>query len=342
MHYGFPARLHSDKWANFESKAIQKLCNIAGIQKSQTSPFHPMGNGMVERFNQTLLNMLGTMSEKQKSDWKSYVPILTHAYNAAMHESTGFSPFFLMFGLHPRLAIDDFLGIRSSEERKSHQDYADKLKNRLSDSYKCASEDAAHEGEKYKHYYNKGIRHSVLEAGDRVLVKKIGIKGKHKLEDIWESTPYVVISQPMPDIPLYMVKKENSTRKSKPLHRNMLLPFNALPNSLEKEPSKPKKPVQVVQEKPTLTHQLTVLWIKMKNRQGHSLPSPDASFPKRGLHHVKHHQENKLLLGDHQLPHLVGQQHGKRNYHQQGLGLERAEETEEHHSGCTLGSGRLA
>ena len=207
-----------------------------------------MGKGMVERFNQTLLNMLGTMSEKQKSDWKSHVPILTHAYYAAMHESTGFAPFFLMFGRHPRLAIDDFLGIRSSEERKSHQDYADILKNRLSDAYKCASEDAAHKGEKYKHYYDKGIRHSVLEAGDRVLVKKIGIKGKHKLEDIWESTPYVVISQLMPDIPLYMVKKENSTRKPKPLHPNMLLPFNALPNSLEKVPSKPKKPVQVVQE----------------------------------------------------------------------------------------------
>ena len=248
VHYGFPTRLHSEKGANFESKVIQQLCNIAGIQKWQTTPYHPMGNGMVERFNQTLLKMLGTMSEKQKSDWKSRVPILTHANNAAMHESTGFSPFFLMFGRHPGLAIDDFLGIRSSEERKFHQDYADKLKNRLSDAYKCACEDAAQKGEKCKHYYDKGIRHSVLEAGDRVLVKKIGIKGKHKLADIWESTPYVVISQPMPDIPLYMVKKENSTRKPKPLHRNMLLPFNALPNSLEKEPSKSKKPVQVVQE----------------------------------------------------------------------------------------------
>ena len=106
-----PAKLHSDKGANFESKVIRKLCNIAGIQKSRTTPYHPMGNGMVERFNRTLLNMLGTMSEKQKSDWKSHVPTLTHAYNATMHESTGFSPFFLMFGRHPRLAIDAFLGI---------------------------------------------------------------------------------------------------------------------------------------------------------------------------------------------------------------------------------------
>ena len=175
-----------------------------------------------------------------------------------------------------------------------------------------------------------------------MLVKKIGIKGKHKLEDIWESTPYVVISQPMPDIPLYMVKKENSTRKPNPLHRNMLLPFNALPNSLEKEPSKPKKPVQVVQEETYSDSSTDSSGDEDEEQKGHSLPSPYTSFPKRGLHHVKHHQENKLLLGDHQLPHLVGQQHGKRNYQQQGLGLEGAEETEEHHSGCTLGSGRLA
>ena len=52
----------------------------------------------------------------------------------------------------------------------------------------------------------------------------------------------------MPDIPLYEVKKENSTNKPKPLHRNMLLPFNDLPSSLEEEPSKPKKPTHVVQE----------------------------------------------------------------------------------------------
>ena len=64
------------------------------------------------------------------------MPSLTHAYNAAVHESTGFSPFYLMFGRNPRLAIDAFLGLRSFEERKSHQDYADKLKDRLADAYK--------------------------------------------------------------------------------------------------------------------------------------------------------------------------------------------------------------
>lgn len=245
VHYGFPAKLHSDKGANFESKVIKKLCKIAGIHKSRTTPYHPMGNGMVERFNRTLLNMLGTMSEKQKSNWKAHVPTLTHAYNAAVHDSTGFSPFYLMFGRHPRLAIDAFLGLRSSEERTSHQDYADKLKNRLADAYKNASQEASQKGKKYKQYYDQGIRHSVLEPGDRVLVKKEGFKGKHKLADIWELSPYIVQSQPMPDIPVYIVQKENSNSKPRTLHRNMLLPFCGLPcpDIESREDQSKRKPV---------------------------------------------------------------------------------------------------
>ena len=98
IHYGFPSKIQSEKGASFESKTIKKLCEIAGIKKSKTTSYHPMSNGMVERFNKTLLNMLGTLQEDQKSDWKSHVSTLTHAYNAAMHDSTGFSPYYLLYG----------------------------------------------------------------------------------------------------------------------------------------------------------------------------------------------------------------------------------------------------
>lgn len=76
-HYSFPTRLHSDQGRNFESRVIKELCKIAGVGKTRTTPYHPMGNGMVERFNQTLIGMLGTLDVEQKADWKSYVKPLT-------------------------------------------------------------------------------------------------------------------------------------------------------------------------------------------------------------------------------------------------------------------------
>ena len=89
-HYGFPSRLHSDQGPNFESEVIKELCSIANIDKSRTTPYHTMGNGMPERFNQTLLYMLGTLEDDQMSGWKTYVPSLVHAYNSTRHESTGY------------------------------------------------------------------------------------------------------------------------------------------------------------------------------------------------------------------------------------------------------------
>ena len=56
------------KGRNFESDLIKELCTIARVQKLHTTPYHPQGNGQCERFNSTLCNMLGTLSEEEKSD----------------------------------------------------------------------------------------------------------------------------------------------------------------------------------------------------------------------------------------------------------------------------------
>ena len=234
VHYGFPARLHSDQGRNFESSVIKELCALAGVQKTRTTPYHPMGNGMVERFNQTLLNMLGTLEDRQKDDWRSFVAPLVHSYNATKHESTGYSPYFLMFGRHPRLAVDAYLGLNSpdSPSFSSKEHYATKLKKRLEFAYKIASREAEKSAEQYKTRYDSKVREATVNVGDRVLIRKVGLKGRNKLADKWNKDPYVIVSQPDPNIPVFQVKKE-SDNTTKVLHRNMLLPFSVIPSVSE-------------------------------------------------------------------------------------------------------------
>jgi hypothetical protein len=103
FHYGYPTQLYSDQGANFTGKIIQEICKITVMVKSRTTPYHPMGNGMSESFNRTLFDMLGTLHPDQKTKWKEFV---VSAYNCTRHESTGQTPYFLMFGSHPRITID--------------------------------------------------------------------------------------------------------------------------------------------------------------------------------------------------------------------------------------------
>ena len=85
MNYGFLQRLHSDQGKDFDSRLIKELCKVANIEKTRTTPYHPQGNGQTERFNRTLLGMLGTLDADKKAAWPDYVPSLVHAYNCTKH-----------------------------------------------------------------------------------------------------------------------------------------------------------------------------------------------------------------------------------------------------------------
>lgn len=115
MHYGFPKRIHHDQGAEFNNALFSRLHKLSGIAGSNTTPYHPMGDGQAERVNRTLENMLKTLSEKEKGDWKTHLPKLSYAYNCTKNKTTGFSPYFLMFGRQPRLPIDLIFGIEPIE-----------------------------------------------------------------------------------------------------------------------------------------------------------------------------------------------------------------------------------
>lgn len=239
VYYGIPERLHTDQGPDFESKLIRELCSVAGIQKCRTTPYHPRGNP-VERFNRTLLNMLGTLETKQKSKWREYVKPLVHAYNCTKNEVTGFTPYELMFGRSPRLPVDLAFGLPlHGGKPQPHSQYVQDLKQRLEESYKIASRNAAKNAERNKLRFDQRITPSKLEVGDRVLVRNVRIRGKHKLSDKWEQDIFEVVKK-SGDLPVYVVKPENKDGPIRTLHRDLLLPCGFLPVA---EPSDEAVPV---------------------------------------------------------------------------------------------------
>ena len=131
VHYGLPEKILTDQGCNFESQLVADLCALMGVQKIWTSPYCLQTNGQCERFNSTLINMLGTLPKEKKSEWKDHVGMLVHAYNCTRNSAMGFSPYYLMFGRQPCLPVDVTLGLAPCTITEPNTTkFAQKLRNR--------------------------------------------------------------------------------------------------------------------------------------------------------------------------------------------------------------------
>ena len=176
-----------------------------------------------------------------------------HQDQRLQYQSTGTSPFFLVFGRHPRLPLDIALGLENGEDHRSYTDFVKSLRKRLEDSYRIASEAADHSRAQQKKLYDSRIRGAMIQVGDRVLVRALAFDGKHKLADRWEEDVYIVHSQPNAHVPVFMVEKEKGHGKARTLHRNLLLPIGSLPLP-DTDPKKTTKSSDPVKSQTTTDH----------------------------------------------------------------------------------------
>ena len=109
MRYGVPLQLHSDRGTNFMSDLF-KMCQLLGVEKTQTTSFHPQSDGLVERFNKTLETMLSMFVASNQKDWDQWLPGLPCAYRATPQNSTKQSPNLMMFGRELSLPTDLMIG----------------------------------------------------------------------------------------------------------------------------------------------------------------------------------------------------------------------------------------
>lgn len=230
--YGLPERIHSDQGPSFESKLIRELLRVSGVNKSRTTPYHPMGNGSVERFNRTLGNMIRALSPDVKRDWPRRLQTLTFLYNCTIHETTGYAPFYLMFGRVPRLPIDLlFRSVLNDSAVTCCDKFVTTLVKDLKEALLIAQEHATKEQKRHAELYNRRVKGLLIEIGDQVLLANKTERGKKKVADKWESTVYTVVDR-KPDTHTYRIRNL-ATGQEKVVHRNLLMLVNFLPVHVE-------------------------------------------------------------------------------------------------------------
>ena len=218
LRYGVPERIHSDQGRNFESKIIRELYRMYGVEKSRTTPFHPQGNGQCERFNRTLHDLLRTLPTEEKSRWPSHLQELMFFYNCTPHASTGYSPFYLMFGREPRLSVDELLSV---ETDSIGGDWVSVHRKRLEKAYELANERLALTTKKRKAHYDGRAKEAPLAVGDHVYLRDRRALGRNKIGDYNLAEPYRIVSY-QGDV--YRVKPVGPKGKEKRVNRKELTP----------------------------------------------------------------------------------------------------------------------
>ncbi|GFS62188.1 retrovirus-related Pol polyprotein from transposon 412 [Trichonephila clavipes] len=191
--YGVPLQLHSDQGRNFVSAVLKGVCELLGIDKTKTTPLHPQSDGMVERFNRTILNNLSLMVSKNQQDWDHKVPLFLLAHRSAVHETTGYSPSQMLFGRDLRLPCDLLFG-RPPDTPSSPEEYVQNLQARFEDVHNLARERINLRTEKMKTRYDTKATGHQFKEGDKVWfynpTRRKGLSPK--LQSHWDG-PYTIL-----------------------------------------------------------------------------------------------------------------------------------------------------
>ena len=168
--HGVPAELLSDRGTAFLSKLMQAVCEVMGVHKVNTTAYHPQTDGLVERFNRTLTDMLAKTVEKSGRDWDTRLPYVLFAYRSSLQESTRESPFFLLYGRDPCLPTEQTLSPPPSRQVLDLDDYKSELTTGLAEAWELAQANVRKAQQRQKKQHDRRARGPEFHIGDRVFV----------------------------------------------------------------------------------------------------------------------------------------------------------------------------
>ena len=198
--FGSPLEIHSDQGRNFETRS---------------TPYHPSSNGLVERFNRILGDMIRSYIDSSSRDWDLYIPILTAAYRATVHPATGFTPNLLMLGRETLTPTDVEFPQERGAAAATIPEYVTELLERLARCYAIARENLRTSAERQTKYYNTRIVQHHFKPGQLVLKRS---HGNFKLSKPWVG-PYLVVRMASDCVVIIRDK-----RKSYAVHHDLLKP----------------------------------------------------------------------------------------------------------------------
>lgn len=221
--FGAPDVLHTDQGRNFESALFKEVCLLLGVCKTRTTPYHPQSDGLVERFNRTLLDLLSIAAKEDERNWDLCIPTVMLAYRTSVQESTGCTPYFLLFGREARLPVDVMFGLPPSVPPQPVHQYSKDLRARLDTAYGMVRERLGWRQCRQKMVYDRRRAGRPYTVGEWVWLHCPAVpRGKSaKLHSYWQG-PYKVM-EVFSNV-LYLIQHRNSTRKKVVVHFDRLKP----------------------------------------------------------------------------------------------------------------------
>ncbi|KAL1254106.1 hypothetical protein QQF64_016335 [Cirrhinus molitorella] len=218
---GFPSEILTDQGTNFMSTLLKQVYKLLGIKSLRTTPFHPQTDGLTERFNQTLKQMLRKFVCDSGTDWDQWLPYLLFAYREVPQSSIGFSPFELLYGHEVRGPLALLREIWEGDQRRGEAinivSYVVQMRERLEKMTALAQVHLKEAQTHQKTWYDQSARERRFEPGQKVLVMLPSHESK--LMAKWQG-PYEVKRKLGPTT--YEIAMSNHDRPTRILHINLL------------------------------------------------------------------------------------------------------------------------
>jgi len=171
---GVTKEMLSDQGSQFLSAVIKEMCRLLSLKQLVTTPYHPICNGLIEKFNGTLKNMLRHMCAEKPKDCDRYIGPLLFAYREVKQDSLGYSPFELLYGRTVRGPMSILRELLTNEkvepEVKTTYEYVLDFKDRLQSTCGLAQIELQKSQIRQKKYYDRKTIVRTFEKGDEVLV----------------------------------------------------------------------------------------------------------------------------------------------------------------------------